>query len=125
MLDRSRWRTPPQINDFIAEELASARTVNDPWPHLERAQIVSQPWAGAHARVHAVMLATALRQRDPREAMGQLVRLVVAAPGSLTGRYPTGNTGRSSMALTRTAPVPDELDDLLEHATAAAPAPRQ
>lgn len=121
MPDRSRWRTPPHINDFITAEIAVARHADEPWIHLERAHIASQPWAWAHTRVHAVMFTTALRQRDQHETIGQLVRLVVAAPGSLTGRYPTGNTGRSTMALTQTAPVLDELDDLLKHATAAAP----
>lgn len=122
MPDRSRWRTPPHINDFITAELAVARNADDPWTHLERAHIASQRWAWPHTRVHAVMLTTAIRQRDPRETIGQLVRLTVAAPGSLTGRYPAGNTGRSTMALTHTAPIPDELDDLLERATATAPA---
>ncbi len=121
MPDRSRWCTPLLVNDFIAAELAAARHADEPWNHLERAHIASQPWAWTHTRVHAVMLTTALRQRDRRETIGQLVRLTVAAPGSLTGRYPTGNTGRSTMALTRTAPVPDELADLLD-ATAPAPA---
>lgn len=104
-----RWRTPSRISEFIADELASAREATDPWPHLERAHIVSQPWAWPHARVHAAMLATALRQRDARETTGQLLRLAVASPGSLTGRYPLGNTGRSDMGLTRTAPIPEEL----------------
>jgi len=121
MPDRSHWRPPPHINDFITAELTDARSADDPWSHLERAHIASHPWAWAHTRVHAVTLTTALRQRDQHETIGQLVRLIVAALGSLTGRYPTGNTGRSTMALTQTAPVPDELDNLLKHATAAAP----
>ncbi len=119
MPDRSRWRTPPHIGDFIAAELAAARQADEPWNHLERAHIASQAWAWPHTRVHAVMLTTALRQRNRHETIGQLVRLAVASPGSLTGRYPTGNTGRSTMALTRTAPVPDELADLLDAATTA------
>ncbi len=60
MHDRSRWRTPPHINDFIANELACARNANGPW-NLEGAHIASQPWAWPHTRVHAVMLTTAIR----------------------------------------------------------------
>lgn len=114
MPDRSRWRTPPHINDFIAAELVSARHAEEPWNHLERAHIASQAWPWQHTGVHAVMLTTALRQRDRLETIGQLLRLIVAAPGSITGRYPAGNTGRSTMALTRTAPVLDEIADLLD-----------
>ncbi|MGA9278764.1 DUF3703 domain-containing protein, partial [Ilumatobacter sp.] len=78
MPDHSRSRTPTAVRDLIAAELQAARTTGDPWRHLERAHIVSQPWAWPHTRVHAAMLAVAIRQRDPREAFGQLVRLAVA-----------------------------------------------
>lgn len=65
-------------------------------------------------KVHAAMLIMAVRQRDRHETLGQLIRLVVAAPGSISGRYPLGNTGRSSMALMATAPVPSDLAALAD-----------
>jgi hypothetical protein len=55
------------------------------------------------------MLALALRQRDRREALGQVVRLIVATPGSLSGRYPVGNTGRVAAGLMTPMPIPDDL----------------
>ncbi len=85
---------------------------------MERSHIVSQPWAWQHTRIHAVMLTVAIRERDRHETIGQLIRLLVAAPGSLTGRYPAGNTGRSTMALMATAPVPDELAALGKYSAA-------
>lgn len=54
------------------------------------------------------MLSIAIRQRDRRGAIGQISRLAVAGPGSLAGRYPTGNS-RVTMALTETAEVSDDL----------------
>jgi hypothetical protein len=64
------------------------------------------------------MLRLALTQRDGREILGQLIRLVVAGPGSVAGKYPTGNTGRTTMRLTETAPLPAELHDILgQHAS--------
>ncbi len=116
MPNRYRWLAPPAISELIAAELDAARTAAEPWAPLERAHILSQPWAWPHTRVHAAMFATAIRQRDPQETLGQFVRIIVAAPGSLTGRYPIGNTGRTTMALTETAPVPDELGEMLEQA---------
>lgn len=104
---------PAQARQTLADELAAARTTTDPWPHLERAHIVSQPWAWPHTRVHCAMLRCAIRERDRRELVGQLVRLAVAGPGSLAGRYPTGNTGRTTMRLTETAPVPADLEKIL------------
>lgn len=111
-----RWSTPPAVRALIGEHLDAARHGPDPWPSLERAHLLSQPWWWPHTRVHAAMLAVALRARDRREATGQLVRLLVAGPGSLVGRYPEGNTGRTTMALTETAPVPDDVAAILaEH----------
>lgn len=77
--------------------MAAANAAGDPltrWQHLERAHIVSQPDPWLYTCNHAAMLVLALRQHDRREALGQMLRLIVAAPGSMTGRYPVGNTGR-------------------------------
>lgn len=117
MPDTSRFTTPQIVREFIAHELDRARGADDPWPHLERAHIASQPWAWPHTRVHAAMFAVAIRQRDRREAVGQVVRIIVAGPGSLSGRYPSGNSGRSDVPLTQVAPVPDDLRALLDQTT--------
>ena len=96
---------------------ASARRQGDQaqeWRHLERAHILSQPMAVAHVRTHMDMVGYAVRGRDPRELAGQLFRLVVAGPGSLTGRYPVGNTGGANVSAFRPMPIPDDLRQLLE-----------
>ncbi|MFD4140314.1 MULTISPECIES: DUF3703 domain-containing protein [unclassified Streptomyces] len=102
-----------------AAEMTTATASGPParrWRAVERAHILSQPWPGAHTRTHAVMLRLAVRDRDLLEVLGQLVRLVVAAPGSAAGRYPTGNTGRTRAGLTTPMPVPDDLAALLQEA---------
>ncbi len=97
-------------------ELATARRLRvggdlvGEWHHLERAHILSQPLAGRHVRVHVAMLSTAVRRRDRRELAGQLVRVLVAGPGSITRRYPLGNTGGANVPATRPMPIPDDLD---------------
>ena len=53
------------------------------------------------------MFALTVAQRDHREAIGQVVRIIVAAPSSALGRYPEGNTGRAQVDLTR--PFPPSL----------------
>lgn len=113
MPDHSRWRIPADIATLLDAELTTARTGDDPWPSLERAHLLSQPWAWPHTRVHLVMLRLAVRQRDGRELIGQIVRLAVAGPGSLAGKYPSGNTGRTTMRLTETAPLPPDIHDTL------------
>ena len=98
-----------------SDERAAARfarglgDVAGEWRHLERAHILSQPLAGTHVRTHLAMLTCALRRRQAREIVGQLMRLVVAGPGSWTGRYPVGNTGGADVSALRPMPVPDDL----------------
>ena len=109
-------RMPDTVRAAFDAELAAARaatTGEQRWAALERAHILSQPWAWPHTRAHAVMLALAWREHDRREAAGQVVRLLVAAPGSALGRYPEGNTGRALVPLTQPMPVPDDLADIL------------
>jgi hypothetical protein len=103
-----------------SDECAAARSargrgdVTEEWGHLERAHILSQPMAGAHVRTHLAMLTCALRRRRAREIVGQVLRLVVAGPGSWTGRYPVGNTGGADVSAFRPMPVPDDLRAVLE-----------
>jgi len=90
------------------------------WAHLERAHIVSQPMAGLHVRTHFAMLGYGIRHHDAKEIIGQLVRLAVAGPGSLTGRYPAGNTGGAGISALRPMPIPSDLRALLEDLAPAA-----
>ncbi len=84
------------------------------WSHLERAHILSQPMAVLHVRTHVAMIGAALRRRDRHEVVGQLVRLLLAGPGSLTGRYPVGNTGGADVSAFLAMPIPDDLRAVLE-----------
>lgn len=96
-----------------AAEAVGAGRHGDAWTSLEEAHVLSQPWAFAHVRVHRRMLTLALRTRDRTEAVGQVLRLAVAAPGSLAGRYPVGNTGRADVGLTQPMPMAPDLAALL------------
>lgn len=103
---------PARVRYALAVELDSARWAVDSatfWRAAERAHILSQPWPWPHTRTHAVMLGRALREHDRVEAVGQLIRLLVAGPGSALGRYPEGNTGRARVPLTQPMPMPADL----------------
>lgn len=85
---------PTAVAERLGTDMASARTAardgdeGAAWALLEEAHVLSQPWAWPHIKVHAAMLALGWRTRNRAEAAGQLLRIVVAGPGSLTGRYP-------------------------------------
>jgi hypothetical protein len=107
------------IRQAWANELSTARqarTTGDAtgeWHHLERAHILSQPWAIAHIRTHLAMLGYGIRHRDRREITGQLVRLVVAGPGSMIGRYPLGNTGGADVSALQPMGIPADVEAVL------------
>jgi hypothetical protein len=111
---------PAAVTDRLGADLTSARVAAragdeaTAWVLLEDAHVLSQPWAWPHIKVHGAMLVLGWRTRDSREVRGQLLRIVVAGPGSLTGRYPEGNTGRAAVPATRPMPVPADLRSLLE-----------
>ncbi|MBT2448150.1 DUF3703 domain-containing protein [Streptomyces sp. ISL-43] len=86
------------------------------WTALERAHILSQAWAWPHTRAHWHMFRLAVRCRDRAETVGQVVRILVAGAGSLSGRVPYGNTGRTSAGLLTPMPIPEDLRVLLGRA---------
>lgn len=116
----SRRPMPAGVTERLGADLAAARDEGRAddreaaWRLLEEAHVLSQSWAWSHIKVHAAMLALGWRTRDHREIRGQLIRIAVAGPGSLTGRYPEGNTGRASVPATRPMPVADDIRTLLE-----------
>lgn len=106
----------PHVERELSAASAASRSGDavTAWTHLERAHILSQPGAWLHTRVHLAMLAQALRDADGRELIGQLIRVSVAGIGSLTGRYPLGNTGRSGVPIMQAMPIAPDLAKLLE-----------
>ena len=105
------------ITAWDNERHAAAQAIrrNDPsqaWNHLERAHILSQPMAGRHVRTHLAMLRFAVRTFRPHEVAGQLFRILVAVPGSWSGRYPLGNTGGADVSAFAPMDIPDDLRPL-------------
>jgi hypothetical protein len=110
----------PKLRGYFEGELREARAAETAgageraWQHLERAHVLSQAHAGPHLRVHLRMFGFAWRQRDTQELLGQLPRLLVAAPGSWLGRAPRGNTGGARVGILTPMPIPSDLQAQLE-----------
>jgi hypothetical protein len=110
---RTRLRTAWAAELDAARGARSTGDTSTEWAHLERAHILSQPMAGAHVRTHVEMFRAALRRHDRHELVGQLFRMIVAAPGSMTGKYPVGNTGGADVSAFAPMAIPDDLRPLL------------
>jgi len=115
-------KSTTEIRKTINRKLTEAREArmfkdfDGCWTLLEDAHVLSQPWAWMHERVHGSMFVAAVMQRDVHEVRGQLSRIAVAGPGSLSGRYPTGNTGRARVPATQPMPIAGELAEVLQRA---------
>ena len=77
--------------------------------HLERAHILSQPHALPHMKTHYLMLRCGKRRQDWREILGQICRMLAAAPASVFGIYPVGNPGSSRISAFEPVPLPKDL----------------
>lgn len=114
----SRWKLPTMVHDRYLEEVALSRSAEErgdhatAWRHLERAHILGQMAVWPHVGIHARMLRFAVVRWDPSEIIGQLVRIVIAGPGSYTGTVPIGDTGRARSP-SPPPPVPDDLRAVL------------
>ncbi len=113
--------TRDAMTALVASEMLAFRdaryvgNANEAWRALERAHILSQPYLALHLTNHWEMLAFAIFERDTREIIGQIVRLALAPLGSLTGRIPIGNTGRSNVSAFRPMPIPEDLRSIIEN----------
>lgn len=122
-----RQTITPAITAALDTDRRAARVarqagdLDEAWRLLERTHILSQPWVWPHVRSHIDMLRLALHDHDRPEAVGQIARVLLAGPGSATGRYPRGNTGRSNVSATQLMPVPDDLAELLTSSSRCEP----
>ncbi len=105
----------PDLRALVEDELVSYRQaraggdVAAAWAALERAHILGQMDWWQHARVHFLMLGLGLATGNWQEIRGQLFRLVLAVPGSITGKAPLGNSGRSNISAFLPQPIAPDL----------------
>ena len=96
-----------------AQEAIGRRDWTSAERFLDRAHVIGQPSAVDHVRAHVWMLVCGWKKRDGAEIVGQVWRLLVAAPASLLGKYPAGNTGRTNVSGFSPMPIAPDLRELL------------
>jgi hypothetical protein len=103
-----------ELNGFKAARASGGEATA--WHHLERAHILGQLRMGLHIGSHLHMLGYAIHLRQPREVLGQLIRLMLAPLGNATGRLPWGNIGRSHVSAFVKMDIPDDLKPIISAA---------
>ena len=107
-----------ELNRFFRTELQAAHDAERlgefqaAFTHLERAHILSQKFAPAHAATHLRMLRLGWRTKDFREVLGQSIRTIAALVFSRIW-VPVGNTGRANVSAFAPMPVPEDLAEIM------------
>ena len=111
------------ISKHVQEELSQAEArmaqgkPKEAFAHLEDAHVLGQRSTKWHVVAHLRMLQWAVRNRDRREFLGQLFRIIGAATMTAIGLVPTGNTGGSNVSPFRPMPLKDRHKRILDGIT--------
>ncbi|MEO0574359.1 MAG: DUF3703 domain-containing protein [Pseudomonadota bacterium] len=108
------------VAPFVKRELSAANALMDEgrmaeaFKHLEDAHVLGQRSTKWHVLSHIRMLRWAIRNRQHREALGQLFRIVGAATKTVVGLVPTGNTGGSNVSPFKPMPLSERNREILQ-----------
>lgn len=111
-----------RIKTYVEQELADAnlhRKNNDAqreFYHLERAHVLGQESTYWHVKVHVLMLMWGIRNRAPKEIIGQIMRILGAAATTAVGLVPKGNTGGANVSPFKKMPISEDLELLISKA---------
>lgn len=100
-----------EIQKFRLAE--SKNNLIDSWNHIERAHILGQFYSFPHLETHWLMFLLAAKTFNFKEFMAQIPRLILAVPGSITGRAPKGNPGTGRIGIFTPTEVPEDLKKFL------------
>ncbi len=84
------------------------------WYHLERGHIIGQSYPIEHTGSHWLMLEFGFRQKDTKEVIGQMIRLLVGGWKSFINHVPLGNTGGANVPPLKRMPIPNDIEKLLD-----------
>ena len=84
--------------------------------YLENAHILGQESTYWHVKVHYLMLIWGIKQRDFKEILGQVIRIIGAAALTVIKGVPTGNTGGSNVSPIAPMPIKPEHSEIIAKA---------
>jgi len=108
-----------QLNLVFRHEIEIAKSAlkSGEWErayhHLERAHVLGQRYVWPHTYCHVLFLKLGWARRDIGEIIGQFLRIVLGAVGSVLNRVPVGNTGGANVNMFRRMPIAEDLRQYL------------
>ncbi len=104
---------PTAIRSTYTAEMAAARTSTEDtqrWSHLERARpSCPSPIRSRTPATTSPCSSSPCANTTAGRPSARSAGITVAAPGSVLGRYPEGNTGRTRAGLMTPMPIPADL----------------
>lgn len=107
------------ISPFVRAELDLAKKAtkegraNVAFVHLENAHVLGQESTYWHVKVHVLMFLWGIRERQIKEVIGQILRIVGAATKTAFGLVPQGNTGGVNISPFKSLAIKPEHADIL------------
>ena len=100
----------PVVKEEIQlSQVANSKGENDrAFNHLENAHVLGQESTYWHVKVHFLMFAWSIRNRNTKEFFGQILRIVGALTKTAIGLVPIGNTGGSNISPFKKLPLKPE-----------------
>jgi Protein of unknown function (DUF3703) len=108
----------PHVNAELkaAIALSTQGQAQPAFTHLECAHVLGQESTVQHVRVHWRMLLWGVQQRNVKECLGQIFRIIGAATKTVFGLIPHGNTGGTNVSPFKPMPVLAELEMRIQQA---------
>lgn len=111
-------KIPKPLKQAYIEELKQYsfclenKQYSNAWYHLERSHIIGQSYPIEHTYSHWLMLKFGFMQKDTKEVLGQIIRLLVGGWKSFIDHVPLGNTGSANVQPLKSMPIPNDIKNL-------------
>lgn len=115
-------RFTKKIAPFVKDELMLAVFArkqghkSSEFKSLENAHVIGQESTYWHVKVHVLMFFWSVRNRQFKEMIGQIFRIVGAATKTAFGFVPKGNTGGSNVSPFKVMPIRPEHQTIIDSA---------
>lgn len=120
--DNAMTRFSDSIKPYAQQEVEqsqqyrAAGDINKEFEYLENAHVLGQESTYYHVYAHWKMFQWGIRNRNIKEVLGQLLRMVGAATTTAIGLVPQGNTGGSNVSPFQRMPIQPRLATIISQA---------
>ncbi len=110
------------ISKYVLSEFDQAKRLTDKgqaklaFTHLENAHVLGQSSTKWHTIAHFKMLLWAVKYKDPKEAIGQMLRIIGALTKTVFGLVPEGSTGGANVSPFKPMDISAAHQSILESA---------